>query len=109
MSDKSDKAFEVRLTTDFARWLDALPDDRARTSIAARLLRIERGLFGDHASVGDRVSELRVHHGPGYRVYYTQRGRVVVIVLAGGTKRGQARDIERAKLIERALGENDER
>jgi putative addiction module killer protein len=95
--------FDVRLTIEFSRWLDVLTDKIAAAAVAERLLRVRRGLFGDHASVGDRVSELRIHHGPGYRVYYTVRDRVVVFMLAGGLKRTQERDIDRAKTLEQAL------
>ncbi len=103
MSNINDKTFEVRLTEDASAWLDGLTDDVAAAAVAERLLRVGRGLFGDHASVGDRVSELRIHHGPGLRVYFTVRGKVVVIDLGGGTKRTQARDIRRAKALERQL------
>lgn len=89
--------FEVRVSVDFRAWLDNLPDPIGRRTISARLARIELGAFGDHASVGDGVSELRIHFGPGYRAYYTIRARVVVFMLMGGTKRTQARDIDRAK------------
>src|SRR5665213_1131605 len=95
--------YDVRLTVEFAAWLDGLTDEIAAAAVAERLLRVGRGLFGDHASVGDRVSELRIHHGPGYRAYFTVRGRTVVFMLAGGTKRKQARDIERAKALEQGL------
>lgn len=95
--------YDVRLTVEFATWLDGVTDEIAAAAVAERLLRVARGLFGDHAPVGDRVSELRIHHGPGYRVYFTVRGRTVVFMLAGGMKRTQARDIERAKALERGL------
>lgn len=103
MSNINDKPFEVRLTGAFSAWLDGLEDDVAAAAIAERLLRVGRGLFVDHASVGDRISELRVHYGPGLRVYFTVRRRVVVIMLGGGTKRTQARDVRRAKALEREL------
>jgi putative addiction module killer protein len=103
MSNINDSIYEVRLTREFSDWLDSLADDVAAAAVAERLLRVRRGLFGDHASVGDRVSELRVHHGAGLRVYFTIRRRAVVIVLAGGDKRTQVRDIRRAKLLERQL------
>lgn len=103
MSDKNDKLFEVRLSVTFRDWLDGLVDDVAVAAVAERLLRIQRGLFGDHASVGDMVSELRIHYGAGYRVYFTLRGRQVVILLVGGTKRTQARDIRRAKTMAQQL------
>lgn len=68
-----------------------------------RLLRVEEGDFGDHGGVGDGVVELRFHFGPGYRVYYVERGGALIILLAGGDKDSQVRDIEKAKEIARAL------
>ncbi len=103
MSDKNDELFEVRLSATFRDWLDDLVDDVAAAAVAERLLRIRRGLFGDHASIGDKVSELRIHYGAGYRVYFTLRGRQVVILLVGGTKRTQARDIRRARTMAQQL------
>lgn len=91
--------FEVRLTAEFSEWLDELNDRIALDAISARLARMQIGGFGDHASVGGGVSELRIHYGPGFRAYYTVRGRVIVVMLMGGTKRTQDRDIERAKRI----------
>ena len=89
--------YEVRLTEEFSAWLDGLKDGLAREAIAARLIRAGRGNFGDHKSVGNGVSELRLRHGPGYRAYYTIRGRQIVFMLVGGTKRTQHKDIVRAK------------
>jgi putative addiction module killer protein len=103
MSNINDNPLEVRLTEAFSAWLDGLADEVAAAAVAERLMRVGRGLFGDHASVGDRVSELRVHYGPGFRVYFTVRRKVVVIILGGGTKRTQARDIQRAKALEQEL------
>ncbi len=103
MSPINDFDYEIRLTVQFAAWLDTLTDEMAAASVAERLLRVRRGLFGDHASVGDRVSELRIHHGAGYRAYYTVRDRTIVVMLGGGTKRTQRRDIARAKTIEQDL------
>ena len=94
---------EVRLTPEFAGWLDGLDDQIAVAAITERLQRVRKGLFGDHKTVGDGVSELRIRYGAGYRAYYTMRGRVVVVVLAGGTKRTQARDIARAKAMAKDL------
>lgn len=88
--------FEVRRTAEFIAWLTELRDVQARARIAKRLDRIADGNFGDAKSVGDGVSELRFTFGPGYRVYYTMRGEIVVILLCGGDKGSQSRDIERA-------------
>jgi putative addiction module killer protein len=98
----SDK-FEVRRTTEFIDWLVGLRDVQARARIAKRIDRIAQGAFGDAKSVGDGVSELRFTFGPGYRVYYTQRGEIVVILLCGGDKDSQARDIERAKAMAKEI------
>ena len=78
-------------------WLYGLWDVRGRQRILARLSRLERGNFGDYASVGDGVSELRLFFGPGYRVYFGEQGDAVVVLLCGGDKSSQSRDIERAK------------
>ena len=84
-------------TTDvFDHWYDGLRDRQGRARIAARLRRVELGNFGDVKPVGSGVSELRSDYGPGYRVYLTQRGLEVVILLAGGDKRTQSKDIEAA-------------
>ena len=91
--------FEVRQTSIFRDWLDGLSDARARARIASRLLRLEAGLLGDTKSVHDGVSEIRIDYGPGYRVYFTVRGRIVIILLCGGDKRSQKRDIARAREI----------
>ena len=89
--------YEIRLTEEFSAWLDGLKDSLAREAIAARLIRARRGNLGDHKSVGGGVSELRLRIGPGYRAYYTIRGRQIVFMLVGGTKRTQDKDIVRAK------------
>jgi putative addiction module killer protein len=87
---------EVRQTEVFARWLVGLRDGRARARINARIRRMSLGNPGDVRPVGGGVSEMRIDYGPGYRVYYTQRGAVVVVLLCGGDKRSQDADIERA-------------
>lgn len=94
---------EVRQTDRFAKWFIKLKDRRAKARIQARIDRIEIGNFGDVAPVGEGVSELRIHYGPGYRVYFVQRGSVVVILLSGGDKSSQNTDIVKAKEIARQL------
>ena len=94
---------EVGQTEVFAEWLRRLSDVRAKAAIAARIDRLALGNPGNVAPVGDGISELRIHHGPGYRVYFTQRGRTLVILLCGGDKSSQARDIKAAKRLAREL------
>lgn len=81
---------------EFSEWLDDLADVKAKARILARLTSAELGNFGDSEPVGAGVSEMRIHHGPGYRVYYTRTGRVIYFLLIGGTKGSQKRDIKRA-------------
>jgi putative addiction module killer protein len=88
----------VRETEQFSAWLKGLRDVIAKQQINKRIARIvSTGNYGDFATIGDGVSELRIHFGPGYRVYYTLRGEKVVILLCGGDKSSQDRDIKRAK------------
>ena len=87
---------EVRKTDVFAKWLDTLNDIRARARILVRIERLAAGNPGDVKPVGGGVSELRIDYGPGYRVYYKKHGRQVVILLAGGDKRTQSKDIKTA-------------
>ena len=94
---------EIRKTEIYARWIDGLRDIRARARILARVERLATGNPGDVKAVGGGVSELRIHYGPGYRVYYTQRGREIIILLAGGDKSTQARDIKTALRLARSL------
>ncbi len=94
---------EIRKTEAYAKWIDGLRDIRARARIFARVERLATGNPGDVKPVGEGVSELRIHYGPGYRVYYTQRGRELVILLAGGDKSTQARDIKTALRLARNL------
>ena len=86
----------VRQTERFSAWLKALRDVRGRTKILARIQRLEDGNAGDVAPVGDGVSEMRIHFGPGYRVYYVNRGGELILLLCGGDKRTQSQDIDRA-------------
>lgn len=90
---------ELKQTETYRRWEARLRDKRARTIIAARLMRVAEGLAGDVASVGEGVDELRIHYGPGYRVYFQRRGKLLVVLLCGGDKSTQARDIVAAKQL----------
>lgn len=94
---------EVRQTETFRSWLRHLRDDRAKARIVARIRRLEQGNPGDVAPVGAGVSEMRIHYGPGYRVYFVQRGAEIVVLLCGGDKKTQAADIETAKEMAKAL------
>lgn len=96
---------EVRKTEAFAKWLDGLRDVRARARIQARVERLSQGNPGDVAPVGHGVSELRVNYGPGYRVYFVKRDESIVVLLAGGDKRTQRRDIRVARELARNLPE----
>ena len=87
---------ELKQTETFRKWWGRLKDKRALGLIFARLDRLAYGHAGDTESVGDGISELRIHHGPGYRVYFQRRGTTVVILLCGGDKSTQARDIKAA-------------
>jgi putative addiction module killer protein len=82
-----------------------LADREAVKRIADRVLRLHGGLFGDVASVGEGVSELRIHFGPGYRVYFVQRGKVLIVLLCGGNKKTQVKDIVAAKAMASGLKE----
>jgi len=94
---------EVRQTETFARWLAGLRDQRARARIQARIDRLQIGNPGDVKAVGGGISEMRIDYGPGYRVYFVQRGTALVILLAGGDKGTQARDIAMARELARNL------
>jgi putative addiction module killer protein len=97
--------FQIQQTEIFAKWLISLRDVRAKARILARLDSVRLGNLGDTKTVGDGVSEFRIDVGAGYRVYYTRRHRVVVILLCGGDKSTQNKDIVRAKLLARQLSE----
>ncbi len=81
----------------FSGWLESIQDKATQARLRVRLRRLEAGLFGDCEAVGEGVFELREHHGAGYRMYFGRQGRALVILLAGGTKRTQSRDIALAK------------
>ena len=94
---------EIRQTEVYARWFGRLRDRQARVRIDSRIRRMSLGNFGDVTPVGEGVSEIRIDYGPGYRVYYTQRGQALVVLLAGGDKDSQDRDIQRALELARGL------
>ena len=87
---------EIRETLTFSKWLESLRDNQARTRIQARILRLRHGNPGDVKPVGEGVSEMRIDHGPGYRVYFIQQGMQLIILLAGGNKNTQTKDIKLA-------------
>ncbi|TMJ17587.1 MAG: type II toxin-antitoxin system RelE/ParE family toxin [Alphaproteobacteria bacterium] len=89
--------FSVLQTETFERWLDDLRDRKARAAIRNRLLQIEGGLLGDIRPLGGKVSEIRIHQGPGYRLYFTKKGLFVIVLLCGGDKGSQSRDLKKAK------------
>jgi putative addiction module killer protein len=95
----SSTVIEVRKTAVFSDWLSRLDDSRARARIAERIRRVGLGNLGDVKPVGEGVSELRIDYGPGYRVYLVRRGTEVVILLCGGAKSSQAKDIARARAL----------
>ena len=94
---------ETRKTETFAKWIDGLNDMRARARVLVRIERLAAGNPGDVAPVGEGVSELRIDYGPGYRVYYKQSGESLVILLAGGDKQTQTKDIKTALRLARNL------
>ena len=93
----------VKAHPDFSKWMDGLPDAKVKAIVAARIRRLSFGLAGDVAPVGDGVSELRIHVGAGWRVYFVQRGSEVIVLLAGGSKKSQAADIRKAKALAKTL------
>jgi len=93
----------IHTTEAFDAWFDGLKDKQAARRVQARIDRVEDGNFGDCEPVGEGVSEMRIHYGPGYRVYFAQRGMEVVILLAGGDKSTQSKDIKTALEIARQL------
>lgn len=91
--------FTVRPLPEFTEWLDGLADASIRGVVVARIKRLSLGLMGDVAPVGDGVSELRIHVGAGWRIYFVKRGTQLLVLLAGGSKRTQKSDIKRAKAL----------
>lgn len=98
--------FTVRQTEEFVDWLDQLKDKAAQVRIAARLRQAEAGNLGDWKPVQGDVSEMRVNIGPGYRLYFTRRSKVIIVMLAAGDKSTQKRDLRRALKISAEIGEN---
>jgi putative addiction module killer protein len=96
----------VLQTEEFVAWLDALTDKRAQLRIAARLRQAEAGNLGDWQPIEGGLSEMRIHYGPGYRLYFARRGRVIVVMLNAGDKGTQRRDIRRALKLASELGED---
>jgi len=94
---------EIHQTEVFADWLRSLRDKQGQKRIVQRLVRLEAGLLGDTKAVGGGVSELRINYGPGYRVYFTRRGNALVILICGGDKSSQARDIAKAQQMVKEL------
>ena len=93
----------IKQTDEFARWLTGLRDQRAKQKIATRLQRLKFGHFGDVEPIGSGLSELRIHEGQGYRIYFRQNGQEIVLLLCGGNKKTQQRDISRAQEIMKEL------
>jgi putative addiction module killer protein len=98
--------YTVFQTEEFVAWLDDLKDKRAQLRIAARLRQAEAGSLGDWQPIEGEVSEMRVHFGPGYRLYFVRRGRVVVVMLNAGDRSSQKRDIRRAVRLAAELGDD---
>ena len=99
--------FTVRQYTRFSTWLAGVRDDRARARILKRIDRAEAGNLGDVGPVGDGISEMRIFYGPGYRVYFVQRGADLILLLCGGDKSTQDSDIEEAKELVRRLSDGE--
>lgn len=97
--------FEVRETEAYSGWFRRLKDTQVRARVLLRLRSLSLGNFGDVKPVGNGVSELRIHYGPGYRIYFVRRGSAVIILLGGGNKSSQKSDIAAAKALAEALRE----
>lgn len=95
----------IRETEEFSSWIKALRDQQGKAKILVRIERLRDGNPGDVAPVGEGISELRIYHGPGYRVYFVQRGEQITVLLCGGDKDSQQKDIAKAKQIASELEE----
>lgn len=89
----------IKPLPEFTKWLDGLSDVTVRSIVVARIQRLKLGLMGDVEPVGEGVSELRIHVGAGWRIYFARRGAQLIVLLTGGSKRTQAKDIQRAKAL----------
>ena len=97
--------YEIKSTKTFSKWLSKLKDMKGRIAIARRIERMEHGNFGDVKSVGTRISELRITTDPGYRVYFTKKEETIIILLIGGDKSTQSKDIEKAQTLLEEYGD----
>jgi len=97
--------FDIQQTDDFRKWLKKLKDRKARNILLERINRMKFAHWGDVKQVGEGVREFRVHYGPGFRVYFIQMGETVIVLLCGGTKGSQDKDIQKAKQLARILKE----
>jgi putative addiction module killer protein len=97
----------IRQSDTFKDWFSDLRDQNAKRRIAQRLVRVQSGLFGDVKPIGEGVSELRIDYGPGYRIYFAQRGAELIILLCGGDKGTQDRDIRTARAMAKELSEDE--
>lgn len=89
--------FQIKKTEYFSKWFDKLKDARVLAKVSLRIEQTKLGNFGDFKFIGDGIYEMRIHYGPGYRIYYTKEDEVVVLLLVGGDKSTQQKDIEKAK------------
>ncbi len=93
----------IKQTETFSKWLFKLKDFKGKTAVIRRINRMEKGNFGDHKSVGSHVWEMRIQQGPGYRVYYSKKKDEIVVLLIGGDKSSQSKDIKKAKELAREI------
>lgn len=99
---------QFKMSSSFQKWLDSLGGKPVKARVLARLRAAQSGNFGDCESVGNGISEMRIHHGPGYRVYFTRRNKVVYLLLIGGDKSTQKRDIKQARQLAEHLANKEQ-
>ena len=99
--------FEIETTETYDKWLSNLKDRNASTYIQARMYRVRKGNFGNVEPVGEGISELKIDYGPGYRIYFIKQGRTIILLLCGGDKKTQKKDIKRAKEMLKCLQTNN--